>query len=217
MAKRKLVDITLVVDRSGSMASCLEDAEGGINTFIEEQKKEKGKAIFSLKQFDAEYNTVHSGIPMKKVPEYKLVPRGMTALFDAIGKSINDAKTRISGLLPAEAPDCVIFVIVTDGQENASKEFKREQIKKMIDDQTAAGWQFTFLGADEASFDEAVAMGIQVGATACYATSEVGATYDAISSNVSRMRCAVGLGNAVNNSYTNKERKAMEGGKDEVV
>ncbi len=209
--KEKLVDITLVVDRSGSMASCLSDAQGGINTFIKAQKKEKGKAIFSLKQFDCAYETVHAGIDMKSVPEYTLEPRGATALLDSIGKSINDAKTRISGLLPAEAPDCVIFVIVTDGQENSSKEFKRDQIKKMIEDQTAAGWQFTFLCADEASFDEAVAMGMPVGATACFATSEMGATYQAMSSNVSRMRGAVEIGAEIKNSYTTEELVSMKG------
>lgn len=205
----KLVDITLIVDRSGSMASCLEDAEGGINTFIKEQKKEKGKAVFSLIQFDAEYETVHSGIDMKSVPKYTLVPRGRTALFDSIGKGINDAKDRINDM--TTEPDCVIFVIITDGQENASKEFKKDQIKKIIEDQTDAGWQFTFLGADQAAFDEAVSMGIAVASVALYDSDERTSTaYMAASSNVSRMRGAVESGFTVSNTYTEEEREAMK-------
>jgi hypothetical protein len=75
-----LTDITLVVDRSGSMQERREDAQGGVNAFIQQQVKEPGEATLTLVQFDAEYEVVHSGVPIESVPEYELVPRGMTAV-----------------------------------------------------------------------------------------------------------------------------------------
>jgi len=211
-ANGKLVDITLVVDRSGSMSSCLSDAEGGINTFIKDQKKEDGKAVFSLIQFDTEYETVHSGIPMKDVPQYKLEPRGMTALLDAVGRGINGAKGRIEGLTKKKNPSLTVFVIVTDGHENSSKEFNKEQVSKLIKEQTKEGWQFTFLGADSASFDEAQSWGIAKSGIATYnASAHTQDAYFAMSSNVSRMRGQTLSGETVTNSYTADERKAMAG------
>ena len=81
-----LTDITLVVDRSGSMDEVREDAEGGVNTFIRQQAKEPGEALLTLVQFDTEYEFLHSGVPIQDVPKYELVPRGMTALLDAVGR-----------------------------------------------------------------------------------------------------------------------------------
>ena len=85
-----LTDITLVVDRSGSMAEVREDAEGGVNTFIGQQAKEPGEALLTLVQFDTEYEFLHTGVPVQSVPKYELVPRGMTALLDAVGRAINE-------------------------------------------------------------------------------------------------------------------------------
>jgi hypothetical protein len=88
--KSNLTDITLVVDRSGSMEQVREDAEGGVNSFIEQQAKEPGQALFTLVQFDTEYEFLHKGVPIAEVPQYELVPRGMTALLDAVGRAINE-------------------------------------------------------------------------------------------------------------------------------
>src|SRR5687768_7332033 len=85
-----LTDITLVVDRSGSMAEVRDDAEGGVNTFIAQQAKQPGEALLTLVQFDTEYEFLHTGVPIQNVSRYELVPRGMTALLDAVGRAINE-------------------------------------------------------------------------------------------------------------------------------
>jgi len=85
-----LTGITLVIDRSGSMQARQEDAQGGVNAFIEQQAKEPGEAALTLVQLDTDYEVVHSGVPVQDVPEYELVPRGCTAILDAVGRAINE-------------------------------------------------------------------------------------------------------------------------------
>lgn len=109
-----LTDITVVVDRSGSMASCRKDAVGGLNTFIDEQKKQPGHATFTLIQFDDKYEVVHNGIQLNDVPACDLVPRGSTALLDAIGKGIVTTGERLKALLEDQRPGLVVFVILTE-------------------------------------------------------------------------------------------------------
>ena len=118
--KTDLTDITLVVDRSGSMQDIRSDAEGGVNAFIENQAKEPGEALLTLVQFDTEFEFLHTGVPIKDVPRYSLVPRGSTALLDAVGRAINETGERISKLAEAERPALVVFVVMTDGLENSS-------------------------------------------------------------------------------------------------
>ncbi|MCJ7628410.1 MAG: VWA domain-containing protein, partial [Longimicrobiales bacterium] len=108
--KPSITDITLVVDRSGSMQQRREDAEGGVNAFIQKQAEEPGEALLTLVQFDTEYEIVHRGIPIHEAPEYRLEPRGMTALLDAVGRAINETKIRIDELKKADRPGLVIFV-----------------------------------------------------------------------------------------------------------
>jgi hypothetical protein len=128
---KDLTDITLVVDRSGSMQQRREDAQGGVNAFVQQQAREPGDALLTLVQFDTEYEIVHSGVPVQDVPEYELVPRGLTALLDAVGRAINETGKRLSDMNEADRPGLVIFVITTDGLENSSQEFTRDQIKEM--------------------------------------------------------------------------------------
>jgi len=130
-----LTDITLVVDRSGSMNAIREDAEGGVNALIREQARQPGEALLTLVQFDTEYDFVHKGIPIGQVPAYKLVPRGNTALLDAVGRAMNETGERLATIAEADRPGLVIFVIVTDGQENSSKEFSKAQVKEKIAEQ----------------------------------------------------------------------------------
>lgn len=209
--KQDLTDITLVVDRSGSMASCQNEAQGGINAFIADQKTKPGEAIFSLLQFDTEYEYVFKGVPIKQVSEYKLVPRGMTALLDAVGRAINETGERLSRFDEVQRPGLVIVAIITDGEENSSHEFKKAQIKSMIEHQQSAyNWQFTFLGANQDAFHEAGSIGIAAGATMNYNAAKSHDTYTMLSNNVSRMRYSSSLGNAVDCSYTENERKKVQ-------
>src|SRR4051812_13792867 len=127
-----LTDLTLVIDRSGSMESIREDAQGGVNAFIREQAGQPGNAVLTLVQFDTEYEFVHQSVPISSVPAFELEPRGSTALLDAVGRAINETGARLTRLPAADRPGLVIFVIVTDGQENSSHEFTKTQIKDKI-------------------------------------------------------------------------------------
>jgi len=210
--RQDLTDITLVVDRSGSMVSCREDAEGGINTFIEEQKKHEGDAIFTLVQFDTEYEFVHKGVPIATVPKYTLEPRGWTAYLDALGRAIAETGQRLAAMDEADRPGLVVFVIVTDGLENSSKEYTRKQVREAVERQRSEyNWQFTFLGADEKAFEEGVSLGIARSAIAQYDSDEkTAAAFGAASCSVSRSRSASMSGTDASLGYTDEERRSMQ-------
>ena len=204
------IDITLVVDRSGSMQSIRDDAEGGVNAFIADQAKQPGEAFLTLVQFDAEYEFLHKGTPISQVSSFTLVPRGSTALLDAVGRSINETGERFAKMNDSDRPGLVIFVILTDGQENSSKEFSKDQIKKMVQHQQEIyGWHFTFLGADQDAFAEAGAMGIDANGAASFSKEKVAAAYHATGSKVSRMRKQVSEGAVAENVFSLKEREEM--------
>lgn len=205
-----LTDITLVVDRSGSMAKIKEDAEGGVNTFVAEQTKESGEALVTLLQFDTEYEFLHKGMPIRQVPKYELVPRGMTALLDAVGRAINETSERLLKMAEQDRPGLVIFVVVTDGHENSSKEFSKDQLKEMIErQQKGYDWHFTFLGANQDAFAEAGGMGIHADGVANYSLGKVGAAWQGTSRKVARMRAQRSAGETVKNEFTDEEREEM--------
>jgi hypothetical protein len=188
-----LTDITIVLDRSGSMMPIKKDTIGGFNEFIQKQRQVPGACNISLVQFDHEYEALYSGKPVNDAPlldDTTYVPRGFTALLDAVGRTIQNTIQRIG--LMTEKPAKVLFVVVTDGHENASKEINKAQLVKLIKEQTeVAKWEFVYLGATEDAFDEASRLGIakpdfsnvmavastgaathgMYGATAAYATS----------------------------------------------
>ena len=209
--RNDLTDITLVVDRSGSMSSIRSDAEGGVNEFIRTQAAEPGEALLTLVQFDTQYDFVHRGVPIGDVPSYTLQPRGATALLDAVGRAINETGSRLASMTEAERPGLVIFVVMTDGLENSSVEFTKAKIKEMIEHQQQNyNWQFTFLGANQDAFAEAGAMGIQAAGAANYKADKVFAAYQMTGGKIARMRKARAAGQAVDNAFTEEERKSME-------
>ena len=206
-----LSDITLVIDRSGSMEDIRSDAEGGVNAFIREQAQQEGEAFLTLVQFDDEYDFVHRGIPIKEAPPYTLVPRGNTALLDAVGRAINETGERLAKMAEQDRPALVIFVIVTDGEENASKEFSKARVKAMIDrQQTTYSWHFTFLGANQDAFAEAGGIGIAASGAASFAKNKVGEAFVGTIRKVGRMRTQQRQGQAVSNDFTDEERKKMQ-------
>ena len=173
MSKKNLTDITVVLDRSGSMSSIREEAENGLNHFISEQKEIPGYANFTLVKFDTEYEVAHKGVNIQEVGECTIEPRGMTALLDAVGKAINETGERLRDMEEASRPGLVVFVIVTDGAENSSHEFTKAQIKEMIEKQQSTySWQFTFLGANQDAFAEASSMGIAAISTMTYSPNK---------------------------------------------
>jgi hypothetical protein len=205
-----LTDITLVVDRSGSMQAIRQDAQGGVNAFIRKQAGEPGEALLTLVQFDTEYELVHSGVPIQQVPEYHLEPRGCTALLDAVGRAINETGKRLSDMEEGQRPGLVTFVITTDGLENSSREFTKAQIKEMIEHQQETyDWHFTFLGANQDAFAEAGGLGIHADRAAQYAPDKVFAAYEVSSDRISRMRHQVREGEPILDAFTDEERERM--------
>jgi len=154
-------DITVLLDRSGSMASVLNDTIHGFNYFTNQQKKLKGKANLTLVQFDSVgIDTILDAVPIKHVPSLILIPRGNTPLLDAIGGTIERTKTRFLRKR-GKQPDKVLFVIVTDGEENASRKFTKSDINKLIGEASKElDWQFIYLGANQDAIKEGSTMGI---------------------------------------------------------
>lgn len=203
-------EIVLIVDRSGSMRAIQSDAEGGLNQLIDDQKKGPGECRLSLVQFDTEYEFIHRAVPIAEVPKYSLVPRGYTALLDAVGRAIVETGERLSKMDESDRPESVLVAIVTDGRENASREYNRDQVRKMITEQTNTyNWKFTYLGANQDAFAEAWSIGISANAAMQFAANAKGArgSYVALSHNI--LRCRTAPSEAMN--YTSAERKAAAG------
>ena len=162
-------DITVILDRSGSMATIADDVVGGLNTFIQTQQTGEGEAIFTLVQFDDEYEVVHAGVPMADVPllaRSDSQPRGSTALLDAIGRTILELDRRIADAPADRRSGRVIVVVQTDGFENASREFTRERVFALIQEreqvtpqQNVPVWEFVFLAANQDAIREGEQMG----------------------------------------------------------
>jgi len=152
--------ILVVLDRSGSMQATRADAEGGLEAFLAEQANAPTEDLLTLVQFDNQVETVFSAVPLAEAPNFVLEPRRTTALLDAIGTTVNDELARVRPLPPEQRPDETVVVVVTDGAENASTEFRLDAVKALIAERRAAGWVFVFLGADQDAITVAADMGI---------------------------------------------------------
>lgn len=183
--------IALLLDRSGSMQSIRTDAEGGIRTFIEDQRKEPGKCTLRVSQFDTVYETVYASTDIQQAQFPVIIPRGMTALMDAWGSLIVEFGEELAALPEADRPGKVVFVVVTDGYENASMEWSEKKIKEMVtEQQNSFGWTFLFLAADQDAAFEGAKYGVLKGHTLSTGISgqSVGGTYSAMSASVRRVR-----------------------------
>lgn len=205
----KHTEIIMVLDRSGSMEPIKRDMEGGIKTFVDEQKALPGKALFTLAQFDDRYEVVYDGVSLPDVGEIQLVPRGSTALLDALGKTLNVVGSRIDGLDDAKKPEKVIFIVITDGYENASKEFHRKDVLEIIKKRTESDkWEFVFLGADQDAIAEGAGYGFQTANSLTYKKTHEG-TQCAFAS-VSRNAASYRIGGQSNMAFTKKDRDGQE-------
>ncbi len=153
MVDKNLTEIVAILDRSGSMQNLRTDTIGGFNSFIAEQKKAEGKAVLTLVQFDDLYQIDYEGKDINDVAdldETTYVPRGSTALLDAVGRTINAVGSRLAKLPEDQRPGQVIFLVITDGQENTSREFQAEKVKEMVKHQTDTyQWSFIFMGGGD--------------------------------------------------------------------
>jgi len=173
-----LTEIICVLDRSGSMTKTKEDAIGGFNTFLEEQKEVEGEATMTLVLFDTAYDIIEDGTDIQEVSpldDTTFVPRGMTALYDAVGRTIDSVGVRLSKTAEKDRPGKVIFVILTDGAENSSREYTGLRIKDMITHQSETyQWEFLFLGANINAELVAGDMGIAKGSAVTYTADSHG-------------------------------------------
>ena len=191
-----MTELVFILDRSGSMAGLEKDTIGGFNSLIEKQRKEPGDAVVSTVLFDNESEVIHDRLPLKNIPpmtDKEYYVRGCTALLDAVGGAIHHIGNVHKYARREDVPDKTLFIITTDGMENASRRYDYERVRKMIERQKERyGWEFIFLGANIDAAAEAKRFGIAPECAANYRCDEAGTAlnYEVISDVV----CAVRMG-----------------------
>ena len=193
--KKNLTEIVFILDRSGSMAGLEEDTIGGFNAMIEKQKGEPGEAIVSTVLFDNESVVIHDRVDIQRIEpmtrkEYYV--RGCTALLDAVGGAIHHIGNVHKYAREEDRPEKTLFVITTDGMENASRKFTYDRLKAMIERQKEKfGWEFLFLGANIDAAREAARFGIDADRAANYHADSEGTNviYETVSEAITQVRC----------------------------
>lgn len=192
--KSDLTEIIFVLDRSGSMNGLENDTIGGYNSFLKIQRETQGGAKVTTVLFDDEYIKLHDRVDInnvKPITEKEYFARGTTALLDAIGKTIADLGVTLRDTQEEERPSKIIFVIITDGNENASREFTYKKVNEMISrQQNKYNWEFIFLGANIDATAEAENLGIKASRFANYIADEKGTciVYSELAENVASFR-----------------------------
>lgn len=187
--RQDYTDITVVLDRSGSMVSIREDMEGGFATFLKEQKLEPGKCTLTLNQFDTHFENVYTEKDVRDINSLTIQPRGGTALIDAIGTTINETGKRLAAMKEIDRPFKVVIVVITDGEENSSREFKSEQIKAMIEHQESVyKWNFIYLGANQDAFSVAGNIGVSMGKAMNFTNDNAGEVFKNFSGKMTQIR-----------------------------
>ena len=197
--KKNLTEIVFILDRSGSMSGLEKDTIGGFNSMIEKQKREEGEALVSTVLFNNDSVVIHDRVPIDKVPpmtEQEYFTCGCTALLDAVGGAIHHIGNVHKYAREEDRPHKTLFVITTDGYENASSRYSYERVKEMIGRQKKRyGWEFLFLGANIDAAAEARRFGIDADRAVDYKCDEAGTAlnYEVLHSAVSSVRMGVQL------------------------
>lgn len=182
-----MTELVFILDRSGSMKGMEADTIGGFNTMIEKQKKESGEALVTTVLFDTRMDCIHDRLPLERVPlmtEREYSAYGCTALLDAVGSTIRHISRVHRYARPEDRPEKTLFIITTDGLENASRRYGYERVRQMIThEREKYGWEFVFLGADIDVAREARRMGIRPDRAVSYRKDRagVGRQYDMVS------------------------------------
>ena len=195
--KKGLTEIVFILDRSGSMSGLEKDTIGGYNSLIKKQKKEEGEAYISTVLFDDRTEVLHDRVGLDKIKpmtEEEYYVRGCTALLDAVGGAIHHIGNVHKYAREEDRPEKTLFIITTDGQENSSRMYTYEKVKRMVERQKEKyGWEFLFLGANIDAVEEAGRFGIKPERAVNYECDEIGTAvnYRALNKAVSRVRnCA---------------------------
>lgn len=193
--KSNLTEIVFILDRSGSMAGLEKDTIGGFNSLIEKQKKEEGTAYISTVLFDNDSEVLHDRVPLYKIQpmtDKEYFVRGCTALLDAIGGAIHHIGNVHKYARPEDRPSKTLFIITTDGMENASRRYTADKVKAMISRQKEKyGWEFLFLGANIDAISTASKFGIERDMAVDYNCDKEGTAlnYEVLSETISQVRC----------------------------
>jgi uncharacterized protein YegL len=206
--KDDLTLIAVVLDRSGSMSSIRTDMEGGLNTFIKEQAAEPGECRLTLAQFDTKYEVLADYIDIRTAPKFQLVPRNGTALLDAIGKTVTEVGEKLAALPEAQRPSKVVVMIVTDGLENSSREWKSGDVMSLIKRQTEQwAWQFVYLGANQDAIAVGQGLAVPAASSMTYDATSQGTRAMFTNSSASIRRYRGGQGQTV--AFTEEERREV--------
>ena len=193
--KKNLTELVFILDRSGSMAGLEDDTIGGFNSMLEKQKQESGEAYVSTILFDNHREVIHDRVDIQKIEPMtrgQYYVRGSTALLDAVGNAIRHIGNIHKYAREEDRPEKTLFVITTDGMENASREYSYDKVRRMIErEKEKYGWEFIFLGANIDAAKEAARFGIHEDCAVNYHADHMGTAvvYEAMSSAVCNVRC----------------------------
>ena len=194
MTKENFTSINVIIDASGSMHHLTSDTIGNFNSFLAEQQAFPGEAVFTLCTFNTDYRLVHDFVKIASVSDLddkSYRPGGWTALLDAVGTTIDSVGRKLAAMPEEERPSKVIFLIITDGEENRSHRYTREQIKSMVEHQKDVySWEFVFMGANIDAITTGTSLGISAQNTLNYAATSAGThqLYRSVSENMSTYR-----------------------------
>ncbi len=195
MPDQTLTHLAMLLDRSGSMQTIKQATEQGFDLFLAEQREAPGRCTVTLAQFDNEYEEVYTDLDVREVPPLDLRPRGMTALLDSIGRLVQTTALRIAQLPEEQRPGAVIVGIMTDGLENASKEYTHAAIKALVTEREEQfGWTFLYMGANQDAIEVGASLGVKRERSLTYDTANVDQAYAATSRSMAGMRTAMAAG-----------------------
>ena len=189
--KKNYTHLVLLIDRSGSMRTIKNDMEGGLKTFLDKQRLEPGTCTITAAQFDSEYEILYNRVSIKEINEIKIDPRGNTALIDSMARLIGEVGRDLDSIPEDEKPDRVLFITVTDGEENSSVEFTNSVLKNLIKEQEEKwNWNFTYIGANQDAFSAAARFGGKMCNSMNYLANKKGVDkmWDKVSDATSRYR-----------------------------
>lgn len=213
--KENLTELVFILDKSGSMHGLEADTIGGFNSLIEKQKKEDGKALVTTVLFDDKTEVIHDRVDLeyiRNMTSEQYVTGGTTALLDAVGGAVSHIRKIHRYIRPEDVPAKTLFIITTDGMENASRRYSYDKVKKLIKHQNEQyGWEFIFLGANIDAAETAVSMGISRDRAADYISDHEGTAlnYSVLSEVTSAIRSGIGVAPGWSKSITEdiKRRK----------
>lgn len=191
-----ITEMVFILDRSGSMSGLESDTIGGFNSLIEKQKKEDGTCFVSTVLFSDKTQTVHDRVALEdieKMTDKDYIPMGCTALYDAIGNTVAHITNIHRYIREEDVPANTVFVIITDGYENASREYTHKKVKELVESKKKKeGWEFMFIGAniDAAATAETIGIGGNMAANYCADERGTGVVFEALAAPLAACRAS---------------------------